>query len=490
MSAQHAVRVGVLAGDEALGLLRRHAATAASGDPAASVRRSEQRRHRHRESSPFERHSAPRYVASGWDAGSGGLRLRRLARRRRAILVAGAAARSARPLGIALFVDLRIRGLAGPPGRPARGRERRRARIVPGRSCLLDLRLGALRRRGRRADQVRFEREWSALRRYAASRGVRLIGDIPLYVGARSADHLAHPELFQRGFVAGAPPDTFGAVGTTLGQSALRLDRAAPQRLPLVDRAPAPDVAAVRPGAHRSLPRLRGLLVGARARAQRAGGPLAARARPSGVRRRAGGARRAAADRRGPGRDHAAGRAPPAGARPARHGRAGVRVPRRPRNPHRPENHVELLVVYTGTHDTETAVGWWNSLSPRARSATGLDPAEPHWSLIELALASPRGALDPARAGPARPRQRGTHEPAGNERRKLALAAGGGRADRCSGRAAARGDRAQRAPGALARLNERRGGAPVRLEPLRSDASVRCRRGRVARACDSSCHRS
>ena len=58
-------------------------------------------------------------------------------------------------------------------------------------------------------------------------------------------------------------------------------------------------------------------------------------------------------------------------------------------NPHRPENHIELLVVYTGTHDTETAVGWWDSLDARARRATGLDPAEPHWSLIELALASP-----------------------------------------------------------------------------------------------------
>ncbi len=33
-----------------------------------------------------------------------------------------------------------------------------------------------------------------------------------------------------------------------------------------------------------------------------------------------------------------------------------------PHNPHRPENHGELLVVYTGTHDTETAVGWWESL--------------------------------------------------------------------------------------------------------------------------------
>jgi 4-alpha-glucanotransferase len=60
-----------------------------------------------------------------------------------------------------------------------------------------------------------------------------------------------------------------------------------------------------------------------------------------------------------------------------------------PRNPHRPENHVESVVVYTGTHDTETAVGWWDSLSPSARARSGLDPAKPQWSLIELALRSP-----------------------------------------------------------------------------------------------------
>src|SRR5262249_44089127 len=53
-------------------------------------------------------------------------------------------------------------------------------------------------------------------------------------------------------------------------------------------------------------------------------------------------------------------------------------------NPHRPENHRRNLVVYTGTHDTDTAVGWWNSLSPRRRRRTGLDPAQPHWGLVEL----------------------------------------------------------------------------------------------------------
>src|SRR5581483_10498131 len=32
------------------------------------------------------------------------------------------------------------------------------------------------------ADQVGFEREWSGLRRYASGRGIRLVGDLPIYV--------------------------------------------------------------------------------------------------------------------------------------------------------------------------------------------------------------------------------------------------------------------------------------------------------------------
>jgi 4-alpha-glucanotransferase len=44
--------------------------------------------------------------------------------------------------------------------------------------------------------------------------------------------------------------------------------------------------------------------------------------------------------------------------------------------------------VYTSTHDTDTAVGWYASLSPSDRASTGLDPAEPHWGLIERAMTS------------------------------------------------------------------------------------------------------
>ena len=57
-------------------------------------------------------------------------------------------------------------------------------------------------------------------------------------------------------------------------------------------------------------------------------------------------------------------------------------------NPHRLENHPEHAVVYPGTHDHDTALGWWSSLPARKRRGTGLDPDDPAWSLIELALSS------------------------------------------------------------------------------------------------------
>jgi 4-alpha-glucanotransferase len=67
------------------------------------------------------------------------------------------------------------------------------------------------------ADQVRFEREWTALRDYARDRGVRLIGDVPIYVAQKSVDHVAHRKLFLRGLVAGAPPDKLGPRGQHWG---------------------------------------------------------------------------------------------------------------------------------------------------------------------------------------------------------------------------------------------------------------------------------
>lgn len=66
-------------------------------------------------------------------------------------------------------------------------------------------------------DQVRFDREWSALRAYALERGIRLVGDVPIYVAQGSVDRLAHPGLFLPGLVAGAPPDKLGPLGQHWG---------------------------------------------------------------------------------------------------------------------------------------------------------------------------------------------------------------------------------------------------------------------------------
>jgi 4-alpha-glucanotransferase len=79
------------------------------------------------------------------------------------------------------------------------------------------------------ADQVRFEREWSALRSYALERGVRLIGDVPIYPARDSVDHRAHPELFLDGVVAGAPPDALGPEGQLWGNPLFDWDRMAEQ---------------------------------------------------------------------------------------------------------------------------------------------------------------------------------------------------------------------------------------------------------------------
>jgi 4-alpha-glucanotransferase len=71
--------------------------------------------------------------------------------------------------------------------------------------------------------QFLFFRQWGELRGYAHSRGVRLIGDIPIFVSSDSADVWAHPGLFQLDahrrprVVAGVPPDYFSATGQLWG---------------------------------------------------------------------------------------------------------------------------------------------------------------------------------------------------------------------------------------------------------------------------------
>ena len=71
--------------------------------------------------------------------------------------------------------------------------------------------------------QYRFEREWRELRAYANERGVKIVGDMPIYVSADSSDVWANPHIFQLdeagmpAVVAGCPPDAFAEEGQVWG---------------------------------------------------------------------------------------------------------------------------------------------------------------------------------------------------------------------------------------------------------------------------------
>ncbi len=78
--------------------------------------------------------------------------------------------------------------------------------------------------------QYLFFRQWESLKRYCHDRGITITGDIPLYVAHDSADVWAHRELFHLkpdgapSLVAGVPPDYFSATGQLWGNPIYRWD--------------------------------------------------------------------------------------------------------------------------------------------------------------------------------------------------------------------------------------------------------------------------
>ena len=71
--------------------------------------------------------------------------------------------------------------------------------------------------------QWMFDIQWKKLKKYANEKGIKIIGDVPIYVAFDSADAWASPELFQFDekfiptAVAGCPPDAFSATGQLWG---------------------------------------------------------------------------------------------------------------------------------------------------------------------------------------------------------------------------------------------------------------------------------
>ncbi len=245
-------------------------------------------------------------------------------------------------------------------------------------------------------DQVRFEREWAALREHAAARGVRLVGDVPIYVAPGGADHVTWPELFLDDGQAGAPPDALAADGQLWGN-------------PLYDW-PAMQRRGYRWWTER-LRRTFDLFDVTRIDHFRAFVAYWAVAGDADT----------AADgawRRGPGKAVFVAAARELGelsvvaedlgviTKPVTRLRRELGFPGMlvtlfgfdPDGPHRPENHSEDSWIYVSTHDTDTAAGWWADASPGQRAGLAEALAErgiaeaagdEHWALTRLAFSSP-----------------------------------------------------------------------------------------------------
>ena len=261
--------------------------------------------------------------------------------------------------------------------------------------------------------QFEFERQWQELKAYALKCGIRIVGDVPIYVAHDSADVWANSRFFQLAFdgsplkVAGVPPDYFSATGQLWGNPLYRWDvlkrdgfkwwvarmRRALDFYDIIRldhfrgfeaywEVPASDKTAMHgrwvkgPGAE-----LFRVL-------QRALGKLPIIAENLGV------------------------ITPEVEAIRHRFGYPGMAILQfafgnDPQGPSfRPHNYVRNLVAYTGTHDNDTAVGWWRSGAGAgstrtrqdvekehafARAYLGLHPgdeAEINWVLIRALLRS------------------------------------------------------------------------------------------------------
>ena len=261
-----------------------------------------------------------------------------------------------------------------------------------------------------RREQYLFFTQFHALKRACTDRGIRLMGDVPIYVAHDSADVWSNPTLFkldERGHPtvqAGVPPDYFSVTGQLWGNpiydwDALRAQgyewwirrmRAAFQQFDLVRidhfrgfeaywEVPGADTTAVN---GRWVPGPGAALFTAIANVL---GPLPIVAENLGL------------------------ITPAVEALREQFGFPGMSILQfafgsdRSARSFQPHNYPVDRVVYTGTHDNDTTVGWWNSTGggdstrtaddvarekDRAMEYLGTDGREIHWTLMRAALSS------------------------------------------------------------------------------------------------------
>ncbi len=246
--------------------------------------------------------------------------------------------------------------------------------------------------------QFLFARQWGEIRRYANEHGVRVIGDVPIFVAYDSADVWAHRDLFRLDDdglpteVAGVPPDAFTAEGQFWGNPVYDWERnAADGYAWWTDR--------VRASLHQvDILRIDHFRAFAASWVVPAHAPTAA----------------AGHWERGPGRHIFDAMARSLGPLPFivedlglvtadvvalrdELGFPGMKVLQfafdsGPGNAYLPHNYDPVSVVYTGTHDNQTTSGWFRALNDATRGSVqrylGRDGSDIAWDLMRISLAS------------------------------------------------------------------------------------------------------
>lgn len=254
-----------------------------------------------------------------------------------------------------------------------------------------------------RVQQLRFSQwvfavQWAQLREYAASRQVLLFGDLPIFVSLDSADVWASRQLFQlddRGrptTVTGCPPDYFAVDGQRWNNphydwDAMAADGFAWWRRRIARQRELFDLVRI--------DHFRGFEAAWHV-------PFEAPTAREGRWVPGPGADVLAAlvDTAGPGTlvaEDLGVITPEVEQLRRRFGLPGMKILQfafdgEPDNPYLPGRHGEQSVVYTGTHDNDTTLGWWQGLDEPSRErvrAVLTDPDEPMpWGLIRLAVES------------------------------------------------------------------------------------------------------
>jgi 4-alpha-glucanotransferase len=246
--------------------------------------------------------------------------------------------------------------------------------------------------------QFLFARQWDRIRSAAHARGIEILGDAPIYVALDSADVWEHPDLFQLDdrlrpiAVSGVPPDYFSETGQLWGTPLYNWHRMETDGFAWWIRRLKTELRKV------DLLRLdhfRGFLafwsVPAGAPDARAGhwepGPDIRLFRSL---EGALGSLPLIAEDLGEITDDVRGLRDTLGL-------PGMRVLQfglgHQESEHHPSRVPKRSVAYTGTHDNDTALGWFRSLGAEERKrvvadlrgSDGADPPEPHWEMIRVA---------------------------------------------------------------------------------------------------------